>query len=1050
MALDRLRVRLILLTATVIVASVLTMVRPAPSLGAFPGTNGNIHVGLWEWGQGNTRSDRWDPVTGSTTGTALDQGKLGNISASADGSQLIGQFAGGTATGAPSGLYRTGARSSDMWRVNGASAGAFLPDGRVLYVTGSQLRVVNQDGSGDSAMAGISIETNRFVVAPDGAAIYYAGTSGSMDVVWRQPLDGSARTTVSTRPAKPYGTPTPFTWVQSTYVEDVSPDGSKLLLLIESGADVMGGGRVPPGSLFTVPTAGGAATPVATAGGTRPTGRFSPDGTQIAYLTTNEYADAGSDGGDISLYVANLDGSAPRRLGGYPTTTQDGVSGMAWLPGPGFQLRVDGEQLVGDLVELDLSLTNRKDTPYRDLRYADSGHRPGLVFNTALYSPEYRASFTVAGGPTPSLLDILAPGALSEHQYLVAIDEPGNIQVRAEVTATDDRTGPIEAKDTTYVLARNRDWAEWEQMAAVAGGHTNVMREVQSSIDAVNQRAFGSVNTALKKSVPSSTWRIISKATPYERGLARTLGLPQDALAWLPNDPATARRAVSAFRAESTAAEGRVGKRALGSLYNRGVAIPWSYWSDYVQNNGINPIPVAAQTYEEGKYWAERGATTTKGYAVAAYKFASAPDKQHQFDEAAGPAILSMEAGLKRLGKVAPTQARQFAQLATDDPVKAAKMLGNIYGTARGEVALVAAETMFTPSKAGVARAVTNTGRSIERFGKVVSTAKVDRPLDLMSRVEKGAVSLPSVARLGMPEADVKRWSGVVAQLEAVAAKRGVDVDLSLSFRPRNYHSSLIGNGLGKNMFVKKIKAGDDIDLLLGMDPSGLGKAAVYKPKLPPNFAKLDASMQQQLKERAADMNAGFKEYYDRTSNVYKARTRAGGVTATSTLGGNDVTRIRMKLKGSNRNGTITIDYEELVVDGRTILKKGAKTRPMVSDYDGNSILQVNGKNLPPSVRGLIEIEAMRLQREAGVKGMAVSFHGWTKNAFDMPASAQRATFKFLLAGLPRADAEKLVAQYVDKYGPEARGLLGDALDKAGTDFVVRVTRNGAEAAQGF
>ena len=61
------------------------------------------------------------------------------------------------------------------------------------------------------------------------------------------------------------------------------------------------------------------------------------------------------------------------------------------------------------------------------------------------------------------------------------------------------------------------------------------------------------------------------------------------------------------------------------------------------------------------------------------------------------------------------------------------------------------------------------------------------------------------------------------------------------------------------------------------------------------------------------------------------------------------------------------VRYDELVVDGRTIVKKGSKPRWMVSDYDGNAVLQVSGKDLPPSVRGLLEIEVMRLQREAAV-----------------------------------------------------------------------------------
>jgi hypothetical protein len=474
-----------------------------------------------------------------------------------------------------------------------------------------------------------------------------------------------------------------------------------------------------------------------------------------------------------------------------------------------------------------------------------------------------------------------------------------------------------------------------------------------------------------------------------------------------------------------------------------------------VTGGPYSTIPVGPAVYDAGA----SALKDTKSMGSEFVRIVGDPHTADYVDEALQQGVADVRKGLGSIKGVTAAKANQLTRRMATDPVGVAGDLGRIQGRVQTEVGIVVAETVFTPSKAGALRGIKSAGAGIERL-LGLGAAEGDWTLMAMqefqtaSLASKAAVPLKTAAALGMPAGDQSRWAGIVGKLEDFARSKGINLDLNLSFRPRNVHTAEIPDALGKNMFVHRMKAGDDIDVILGMDPAGLGKSVAYNPKLPADLLDYPASMRQQLRKRAEEMGAGWKEWFDPKSEVGLAQRKNGGTFVGKLDNGATTTKIHMKLKGVEKNGTIMAQYEELTVDGAKIVKRGDKPRWMGSDYDGNAFLQVNGKDLPPSIRGVLETELMRLQREAsiskdGIAGMATSHHGFTNSGFDISASGYRRTFKFLLEGMDEKQARKALDLYLKKYGNGAdyQALLGNY---SSGDYVIQVTRDGATVAQGL
>ncbi len=859
----------------------------------------------------------------------------------------------------------------------------------------------------------------------DPNVVYATRTSGDV---------GFYKLDLTTQAATRLSTTVPFT------PNDVTPDGRYIL------GDVSNSIRsfdTQTGNVATLIT-GAAAAALAPASSPatfiqKPVA--SPDGTSIAFFRQNATdARVTFD----AIVVMGVDGSNPRVL--RQLGPQQFVSGttLNWQPAPGIEVGIEGDQLVGDIVELDLTLRNPTPSPFSPLRFDTSGHAEGLVFNTALYSPEHRAGFQMISGPAPALVTSIGAMSQSQHQYTLGVDTPGNVQIRSKVYATGPTGGEVQVEKVMYLVSRNRDLPKAEEAMMVAGGWTELQAASQDDFDRLMTQNLLAINAKLPPKLRTTT--------AFERGLARMSDLPDNALSWLPADTKEASDAWVAFNVSHANARDKVWKGKLGSLYDKAIKVPVDYWSEQVTGDPNTTIPVGTALYDEGAYWANKGGTAAKGYANDAYALATDPKRQHQFSQAVQKSILDMDDRMRHLAKVAPDKARAVADLIKRDPVKGAQMLGTLTGTIEGEVTYAVAETALTPNKAGIARGVKSIGGRMASF--VDDVGDTARSLKGMRAASKVDDSLLDAARHGMPKADQALWQGIVRQVETHVARKGYDVKVELSFRPRNLHSAAIGDaGAGKNMFMKG-KAGNDIDLLLGMDPSGLGKLVIYKPVKPANFAKLPPSMRKELEQRIVDIEKARAEWLNPKSNLGRART-GKGVTLTSELTNQKTgakigtTTIKMRVAGYEKNGTISVKYLEQVVDGKTIVKPG-KPKWVVSDYDGNAILQVGGKDLPGgAVRSLVESEVMRLQRENGV-AMATSFHGFTYNGLDLPGKYYRNNFHFLLEGMSREQANKALLKYLRKYSESDKDFEELVKSYSHGDYVVHVTADAAFATQGL
>jgi hypothetical protein len=783
--------------------------------------------------------------------------------------------------------------------------------------------------------------------------------------------------------------------------------------------------------------------------------RFSPDNGNVLVVRNG----ANEAGGFDALVIVGADGSKPRVLKAWPAGRyiRDAAS---WRVAPGFAVELTADQLVGDFMEVDVKLSNALTSPIEALEYATAGPVAigGLQFNVAPFEDARKLGYAAGAGPAPALAGTLGAGASTVSQYLVQVTKAGSSYLRAVAAGTPQgKARVVVPSEIVAVQAVPKDLAKWEQAATTAGAYAKVQEGVRAKKAVAEKKVSDALRKAMRNKLPKPAYKKLTLTGRADRALSRMLGLSDDALSWLPDDAETYDTSLDAFMAAKRKEEWAVAKEHLKGFYNKTIQTPLDYWRQQINGDPALTVPTGTALYEESLYWQDKARDASAPWVQSMYNAMTSEQGAVEMADAIDRAVLRAGTGMEAAAKAVPGAVKGFAANVRKHPEKAGAAAGKAYGRFEGEVQMAIAESLLSPSPERLAKGITSVGKRVEGFMKIGDEAyDTTRTLRTITDVTDVADDLPTAAKLGMGGADQGKWSNLVAQVEASAKQRfGVDLNLQLSFRPRNAYSAEIKDGVGKNFFVKKIKAGDDVDLLLGMHPDGLGKAAVYKPRRPANFKDLPADLRAQLDERFADMTAGWNEWHDKSSTVYKAR-RAGGTTATATIGEGKATgqtlKVKMQLDGVTKGETVLVQYRELVVDGRTIVKRGSKPRWMVSDYDGNAILQASGAELPGgAVRSFVELEVMRLQRELGATGgVAVSFHGFTQNGFDVTPKTYRAIFKFLLEGMTEKQARQALDLYLKKFGEEGY----DAIYKNGAykhnDFVVRVTRTGATVGHGY
>lgn len=775
------------------------------------------------------------------------------------------------------------------------------------------------------------------------------------------------------------------------------------------------------------------------------TARYSPDGTRIHVTQSSN-----------GISVVTLD-----RATGANVWQQDDAD--AWttmlvqVPIPNTpEVRITGSHLTGDVIEIDQVRHNPHPFAFTALEDLTGG-ADGIMFNNRGYSEGYRAGFTPLAGPTPARTPALAPGETQSLQYLVGLTSPGFFQVYSRLWGRSDIGGPFEVTSnflTVEVAPRTPE--ERERYYMMTGGYVALAEHQRDMAEAEVIKALALVNRQISKlpGLSKAERAARSKPNAYERSLARRMGLADDALAWLPDDPTQARKMLVAF------GKGRLAGRfnaVSKELKTQGGNVKYAGQFWYNQAFGPTSSKVAIMPILMEK----PAATLIKyeGWASEAGRISALPDAEEQFWKLTRDAGTKMWADTR--GKITAQmygiQNRRSTiarQLATDN-VKGAEAWGRMLGAAEGEGAIQFAKHVLSPDKAKILGAAKRGSTMIDKHR--YPELDIDAPGIDMDDLGAGATKgrKPTVEETGMGKKDQATAQRVLREVEDdVFASTGVRVDLAMSFRERNVHSSALGDAAMGKVGLFSTKAGTDLDVLLGMDPKALGKAVYYKPTLPKGLDAFDDMVRHQLIQRHQTMLKEWRGYTKPGSQARKASLKAG--VTYQNKGPNGVVTSTLKIKTDEvhgANGTITLRYRELTVDGIKVVKPN-KPKWVSSDYDGNAVTLKGGGKLPAGVSSMVQLKLNRKLIEAARDdGFAYGMHGFSFNAIDLTSKPdakfrQRDVLKFLMESLEKEDRDRMLKQYLSKYGPDD---YVDFLASFETGkYVIRITSGGAETAKGL
>ena len=772
----------------------------------------------------------------------------------------------------------------------------------------------------------------------------------------------------------------------------------------------------------------------------------SPDGTQVAFHRMQ----ANDRGGRDAIVAMGIDGSSPRVVRLADPMEFISANTLNWAPGKAFEVDLSGDKLIGDTVEIDVKTTNLLDQPLTGLTWTDGGV-PGLRLNNAPFEQKLQPS--LLGGPTPGLVTDLGAKASGSHQYLLGIDMPGRLYVRADVAGGPAGKTPSAVRSNVLTIdASSRPLEQWEKFMAFTNGYGFMADLAQATTNRAITDTLKQVETMTKGFGASSPATRKSRATltSAERALARSFGLPDDTFKWLPESP---KQLLAMKRAFGEGQQRALEKTVVDWAKVKGEKVRYAgqFWSNQIWGSDSTYIPVSEELYKAG---AEKYAKA-EGYVKQARNLLEGPDASRKMqlflNDQSYKLSARLDIGARNLMAAGTRGAKDFARLMNDDPAAASEKLGGWVGVAKGNATTAFIDNAIEPSGENIFKWAKSGGSLLRKIGvpdidfSAPSSSKLD---DLAGDL---ADLVPADAdALGMGKQDQLTVASIAKELEDEARALGYDIDLALSFRARNLHSTDVKDGVGKiGLFTTK--TGTLTDVQLGMDRRALGKGVIYKPQLPPakEFNKLGDAERHALIQRHAEMLEQYRAYQKPGSPARKAATK-GGTVYENKFKGQTTMRAEVKTKEKYFGETIALQYEKLIVDGRTIVDPKKAARWMISDFDGNAILSAKGgKNLPAGIRATIE---QRLNRKliaaAESKGFAYGFHGFTYNGSDVETDKHRKLVKYLLESLDGPERKVMIDQYLKKYGLSDYQQLLESYESG--QYVIRVTRDGATAATGF
>jgi hypothetical protein len=210
-----------------------------------------------------------------------------------------------------------GSNEVEIMRSGTIAAGLWSRDGTrlaVQYGEQGDWLIVNADGSGSRSLAQEQFQATEYsafdwLISPDGSLRIEIGTGPTWFVVDADRTPGDL------------GGAVPLTDEVSDYMLiGWAPDSERILLVTREGGTQQAFPWEVPITLYSIKADGSGLTQLSSTGGSSELAQWSPDGTQVAYLSWWEDADGDGvaeqqrDRQSPALYVVNADGSEGRRL----------------------------------------------------------------------------------------------------------------------------------------------------------------------------------------------------------------------------------------------------------------------------------------------------------------------------------------------------------------------------------------------------------------------------------------------------------------------------------------------------------------------------------------------------------------------------------------------------------------------------------------------------------------------------------------------------------------------------------------------------------------
>ncbi|MFN8545267.1 MAG: hypothetical protein U0807_13820 [Candidatus Binatia bacterium] len=695
----------------------------------------------------------------------------------------------------------------------------------------------------------------------------------------------------------------------------------------------------------------------------------------------------------------------------------------------------------GKVFSIDVTVTNGTDAAVTDLAFT---HPEGIVVTPAT------GTISQLTGLSPPLPTSLAAGASAKSTATFSVTAEGQVDLFAQAAATDGggaaQTGSVHA--TVQIGQRRLTTAELQRVysdALIDTSQANgaLLNAYQQRLGLITSWATGpqgadtippwlNVSVLEQPVVPAGT--TFAEPVGWKVSAARALGMDDRAFAWLPDDPLIGYHMYETFRQHVASSSAKVIVDS-GIALHSGLAYVGEF---YGQLSSGNEAFKAEASREFSGMVSDLGDAATKTItvlgAIAAISHDDDPLSMNLHMYETSPVLRDFQKqSTQAIDAVLTATGDKTAQLARKaqvDPVGASADLGDLVGATGTKLARDIA--LMEVGAAGVARL----GTAIEAtlpFGRVgasidgglaaaePSTAALTASVDgtgevvvrqsLESLGEGTALTPAQMEALGGFYAEDA--AGVQKIINEINAKYGVNIEIQV--RPGNpaslpYYRN--GTGVPKPEWVKP-KNTEWMDLPLGAPQDSLGKATVFKPKLPTPEALTEAGYspsqqatifsryktQLELYEDATTPGGKFAKLIADSKNAEGASVSVGFGTGTREIKG-----LRYSLQPVGEGG-----------DAFVVIDDAAGGKFVLSDADYQAVVDANtGRHLPAGKRGQIELEVMNR-----FKNETVSFggHGWSHSGFDLPSKYSKPFVQFVTESSSPAAARRTLDWFVGK-GP--------------------------------